>query len=220
MPAFLNACCSVRPTRWSSPGSSWSSISTTVTWLPRRLKTLANSQPITPPPTMARLAGTSSMRSSSSLVMTRGSDQSKRPMRTGSEPLARITASPSSSPPSSSTVPSGRVAPGARARRPGPASVACPATTCTLRALSRWATPSRSCVVAASLRAMKAAKSSPTSPTCTPYSAARRASCRRAAPATIALVGMQPRLRQVPPISRASTTVTSAPSWAARPAAT
>ena len=47
------------------------------------------------------------MRSSSSLVMILVSAQSKRPMRTGSEPLARMTASPSSSPPSSSTVPSG-----------------------------------------------------------------------------------------------------------------
>ena len=152
------------------------------------------------------------MLSSSSLVMILGSLQSNRPMRTGSEPLARMTASPSSSPPSSRTAPSASTAPGASASRPGPASVARPATTWTLRALSRCATPSRSCAVAASLRAMNAPKSKLTSPTSTPYSAERCASCRREAPATMALVGMQPRFRQVPPISRASTTVTSAPS--------
>src|SRR5665647_1269707 len=130
------------------------------------------------------------MRSSSSLVITRGSLQSNIPMRTGSEPLARMTASPSK------TLPSSRV------RRPGPASVARPATTSTLRAFMRWATPSRRSSATASLRAMKAGKSSVTSPVRTPKAGASCAARRRAAPATMALVGTQPRLRQVPPSTR------------------
>ncbi len=83
-----------------------------VTLLPRPAKMEANSQPMAPPPTTTRLAGTSSRRRISSLVITRGSEKSKTGRRIGSEPEARMTASPSS------RLPSSRATLRAPARRP------------------------------------------------------------------------------------------------------
>ncbi len=224
MPALRNAWSSVAPVRLSSPGRSWSSISTTVTRLPSSTNTDANSQPMTPPPTTSRLSGMWSTCRISSLVMTRGSPISKTGSRIGSEPLARMTASPSTAraaaaapgpPPPSSLVT------GSTTTRRGPSRRPRPATISTLRCLSMCSTPPRSCstdaclwaIIAATSRRGGAASSTPNSPP-------RRASRSLAAVATSAFVGTQPRLRQVPPISRASTSVTSAPSCAARSAAT
>ncbi len=68
------------------------------------------------------------------------------------------------------------------------------------------------------LRSTTAAKSTVTGPgRRTPNSAARRAWCATAAEAIMVLVGMQPRLRQVPPSSSFSTNATR-PCRAARSA--
>ncbi len=66
-----------------------------VTRVPSSAKIEANSQPITPPPTIAFiLAGSRSSSSSSSLVVTRGSSTSNTGSMVGREPVARMTASP------------------------------------------------------------------------------------------------------------------------------
>ncbi len=61
----------------SSAGTSRGSASTTVTWVPNDAHTLANSQPITPPPSTIADAGTRSSRSACSEVITRSPSTSR-----------------------------------------------------------------------------------------------------------------------------------------------
>ena len=222
MPALRNAWDSAAAARRSSPGTSWSSISMIVTRVPSSAKIAANSQPIAPPPTIARLAGRWSSSSSWSLVITRWSSTSNTGSMVGREPVAMMTASPVRSrtpPPAAPAAPDSPAWPVTRTvwastSRPKPA------TTSTLRALRRCSTPPRCCSTTAALRASSAPKSTRGSPSTTPKPAASRARRSRSVAATRALVGMQPRLRQVPPIARDSTSATRAPSCAARRAAT
>ncbi|MNH40384.1 hypothetical protein D3C79_1017030 [compost metagenome] len=66
------------------------SISTIVTRQPRLLYTLANSQPITPPPMMHKLSGTSGSANASSLDITPSRSAPGIGTRVGSEPVAMI----------------------------------------------------------------------------------------------------------------------------------
>ncbi|MNV65047.1 hypothetical protein D3C71_1577170 [compost metagenome] len=88
MPELANSFrrhCTISP---SMAAISSGSISTIVTLQPKLLYTLANSQPITPPPIMQRLAGTAGSESASSLVMTSSSSAPGIGTMDGSEPVA------------------------------------------------------------------------------------------------------------------------------------
>ena len=212
--------------RWSATDTSRSSsgtiagrYSTSVTATPRSWNADANSAPTAPAPTMTMLDGSSVMRSTSSEVMTRlpsgtipGSDLTR-------EPVARITsvAVRTRSPP----VPGVPSAPWSATRtRPGPSRRPRPATHSTPFLPTRLLRPVH-------MRRTTGPCSRPR-----PRSRPRRRSrarrgrlppsrilCARPADSRIALVGMQPRWRQVPPILSASTSATLRPSWAARNAA-
>ncbi len=80
MPRLRNARSSAFDDASSSVGTSRGSASTMVTSAPKLRQTLANSQPMTPPPSTTTDAGTDSSRSACSEVMTR-SPSTSRPGR-------------------------------------------------------------------------------------------------------------------------------------------
>ncbi len=79
----------------SSGGSRCGSISTIVTSAPNDRHRLANSTPITPPPSITAEAGTRSRVSAWSLVITRSPSICRPGSERGSEPEASTTCAPS-----------------------------------------------------------------------------------------------------------------------------
>ena len=185
-----------------------------VTSLPNRRKTEANSTPTAPAPRTMRRLGTILLSSNSSLV-TMCAPSTLRPGRSrGAEPLARTMCFASTvwfpdDPPET-------------LMRPGPASRAWPCTRSTLFLRKRNSTPLAFEVTIFSLRFKTPAMSTEISPfTSMPCSFASRAVSSTSAEWSNALVGMQPRKRQVPPRrSSFSMQATLSPSCPARIAAT
>ena len=101
-----------------------------------------------------------------------------------------------------------------------PSMTPCSRTTRTFLRLHAASTPERILRTTSSLRAIIRVKSMVGSGTMIPKSAALRILRSRSAPASSDLVGMQPQLRHVPPSSARSMSTVSAPSCAARRAAT
>ena len=93
----LNERSTTLTTSLSTPGRICGSASRIVTSAPRSLIIEANSQPMAPPPMTATLAGSSVISNTSSEVNTVLPSTSKPGMVRGTEPEARITASPVSS---------------------------------------------------------------------------------------------------------------------------
>ncbi len=159
-----------------------------------------------------------SLRSTSSLV-TMCVPSGTRPGRLFTRlPVARITsvASSSRSPPAPG-VPS---SPASATRTVVAFSrTPCPRTNSTWFFLTRLIRPlvrrSTTCVRRRAIAPM----STPVSPTLSPNVAASRMRAYRSADSSIALVGMQPQWRQVPPIRASSTRAVRRPIWAARNAA-
>ena len=56
-PSAASACVMIAEARGSAAGSSRGAVSISVTWLPRRAKAWASSQPIAPPPKIASRPG-------------------------------------------------------------------------------------------------------------------------------------------------------------------
>ena len=79
----------------SSAGSRWGSASTIVTSAPNERQTLANSTPMTPPPSTTTEVGTRSSVSAWSLVMIRSPSISRPGSDLGAEPVASTTWRPS-----------------------------------------------------------------------------------------------------------------------------
>ena len=75
-----------------------------VTSAPKDFQTLANSQPMTPPPSTTTEAGTELRASAWSLVMTRSPSMSRPGRLLGTEPVASTMWRPSRRCPSTSTV--------------------------------------------------------------------------------------------------------------------
>ena len=78
----------------SQPGRILGSASSTVTWAPRSASIDANSQPMAPPPMTTAVPGSWGMARTSSEVSTIVPSTSKPGIVRGTEPAARITASP------------------------------------------------------------------------------------------------------------------------------
>ena len=170
---------------------------------------------MTPAPTMRSDSGAVCKAKASVEVKIAGCEKSNIGNRAGSEPVARmiLSASTVTVPPEASLL--------STTTLPGPANLPVPRSTSTPAFLSKASTLSRSRVTIPSLRPIMRAKSGFTSPsTSNPYSSPARARARASALASNALVGMQPRLRQVPPMRSFSTRVTAAPRRAAFSAAT
>ncbi len=198
-------------TRRSSPARIAGSASTSVTRQPRGAIIEANSHPMMPPPTMIMLSGSSSISRAVVEVRTAGCSGSMPARRAGSEPVAiTIVGADSSCTPS----------PVSTATRSGAVSQPSPRTTVTPRCAHAPSTPPRIFAAMPMARSRIAGQSTPTSPSAMPQSAASRSRATSSDEASSALVGMQPRLTQVPPSRSRSTRMTLAPSWAARSAAT
>ena len=192
--------------RLSMPSSSRGRISTTVIRVPSGAKRLANSQPITPPPTMIIDSGTSSSTRMSFEVRTAGWSMSKPGRPDGSVPTQTTRWSKGYDSPSTTTA--------------SPSTRPWPRTTSTPLRLAAPSTPLRMRRTISSLRSIILGKSNETSGTTRPYSSARRTRRSRSAVASSDFVGMQPQFMHVPPSSARSIRVEWAPSWAARSAAT
>ena len=192
-------------------GSRRSCPSTTVTSLPKARKMQAISQPMTPPPTMQRRLGRAVSSRASSLESTCSWSMPSPGISRTREPVAMITASPWT------TV----CAPSLARTRTSFAlfTSAVPQSTSILSAWQVLASPPLSTAATLSLRACTAAMSTSAPWPLMPYSARRLARERASALARRVLVGMHPRLRQVPPRSWRSTSVTSQPFSAASNAA-
>ena len=183
-----------------------------MTLVPSAAKKLANSQPMTPPPSTAMRFGCAGRARASRLVMTRVPSSVKPGGSHESAPVASRTCFAASS----TAAPSGW----STATRPGEASRAVPRTISTPRPWSRVFTPPVSCFTTLSLRASIQSQRTVGAATSMPKSFAWRICSSRCAETIHALVGMQPQFRQVPPSSSFSTTALRRPSWAARMAAT
>ena len=192
--------------RLSMPSSSRGRISTTVIRVPSGAKRLANSQPITPPPTMIIDSGTSSSTRMSFEVRIAGWSMSKPGRPDGSVPTQTTRWSKGYDSPSTTTA--------------SPSTRPWPRTTSTPLRLAAPSTPLRMRRTISSLRSIILGKSNETSGTTRPYSSARRTRRSRSAVASSDFVGMQPQFMHVPPSSARSIRVEWAPSWAARSAAT
>ena len=94
MPRFLNERSTTRVASSSQPGRILGAYSRIVTLVPRSLIMEANSQPMAPPPITTAVVGRAGIDSSSSEVTMRRSSTGKPSRVRGSEPAARITASP------------------------------------------------------------------------------------------------------------------------------
>ena len=212
MPCFLNDFSSSSEIVSSSRGTRCGSSSMTVTSLPNRLNTVANSTPIGPLPRMAIDFGTVRMPMASSLVMMRVRSSSMPGTLRAYDPVATtisFAVSVCFSSPVTSTV-------------PGPASFALPLIQVTLFFLNRNSTPRVRMVTILSLRpctwfmSMRAGWS----PRMSPHSFAACAIFSAWACSSSAFVGMHPQFRHVPPRAFCrSTTATLRPSCAARIAA-
>ena len=168
---------------------------------------------MTPPPMMTMLFGTAAVAMASSLVITPSCSSPGIGGRRGAEPAARISFSQrtrvfSSPECSTSTAGPGRTVP-------------VPRQIVTAFFFSSSSTPARSCCTMVSFRASRSSGSGERalSSAGTPYSPAWPSRLYTSALFSSALVGMQPRFRQVPPRSSFSTSTTEAPSCAARMAA-
>ena len=102
----------------------------------------------------------------------------------------------------------------------GPVKTASPLTTWTLFMRSSALTPEVSLSTTEARKAWTFSQSTRTSAPMMPMFPLQVAASYTSELCSMALVGMQPRFRQVPPSSSFSTRVTLAPSWAARMAAT
>ena len=151
---------------------------------------------MTPAPTMRSDSGTVCKAKASVEVKIAGCEKSNIGKRAGSEPVAMITLSASTV-----TVPPPDASPRSTTTMPGPASRPVPRSTSTPAFLSSASTFSRRRVTMPSLRSIMRTKSGLISPaTSNPYSCPARARESASALASRALVGMQPQLRQVPPM--------------------
>ena len=214
MPIFFMCATPILVRSPSSIGSMWSSASTTVIFVPNAAYAQASSRPMTPAPMTTIDFGSFSSESAPVESMQLGF--SLRPGIGGmafTEPVATIIASAviSSVEPSVFLTES----------LPGATNFASPSTLVTLFILNRPAMPLVSCLLMSFLCLMTCGKSTSTPLTLTPISAP--CSSMSLIPSALCsrhLVGMQPMLRQVPPRCSRSTTVTFAPSCAARIAAT
>ena len=143
----------------STPGSMLGIISITVTGFPREANNVANSMPITPPPIITKLSGSSVIESTSSEVMTFSPSMPGIGGRAGALPVARISLSNVIFSPSTSRVCSSTSFPK-------------PFMTFTPCAFSSPAMPLRRPATTESLYSASFAKSNPTSPVVTPQDAA------------------------------------------------
>ena len=180
---------------------------------------LANSEPTAPAPITMTLAGIVSERRTSSLVTIRLPSRTRPGRLFTREPVASTTSVPLStrSPPAPG-VPSSPAS-CTRTLVP-PSSRPRPAIQVTSFFLTRLPTPFHIRVTIWSRRLAICAKStSAAAGSRRPKSPAWRMRSATAADSSIALVGMQPRCRHVPPILSSSTRATRRPSWAPRNAA-
>ena len=190
----------------SSSGTRWGSASTMVTSAPNERQTDANSQPMAPAPRMTTEPGIVSMPSASSLVMTREWSISSPGIERGTEPVASRTWRASIVRPSTSTAVG-------ETRRPWPW------TTSILRLFTRPVRPLNSPSTTLSLYLLTPPMSTDSKVPLTPNCADSLMTSTVSAECSSALVGMQPRCRQVPPTLSFSTMTTVMPSSAARRAA-
>ena len=186
----------------SKAGSISLQYSITVTLLPKALKMLANSSPITPPPMMHRRWGTWGRLSISVDVTTPSECAPSMGRNLVAEPVAMMMLGAEYCVPSTSMV--------------------CWSTNCALPCTKvipgvfiSVAIPLANCSTIPSLRAMALEMSKCTSPASIPKALLSFSSCNRDAFLQRHFVGIQPSFRQVPPTLRASTTNTCNPALAA-----
>jgi hypothetical protein len=180
-----------------------------VTGTPNLASALPSSTPMYPPPTTATEEGRSARNSAPVESSTRTPSTGRSASANGREPVARMQSSNSKCRrPSSSCT----------ATRVGLAKRAVPPTMVTPAACSNWRTPEVSSSTLRRTWACTAGQSS-WGVAITPKRSPWPASWKRSAAPISALDGMQPTLRQVPPIASRSTSVTCRPAWAARRAA-
>ena len=207
MPFLRNSIWSVLEICASSVATSPGSISTIVTFVPNALKIEANSQPMTPPPTMRRLAGTRPRSRISLLLRIRLPSNGRKGSATSEEPVATMILFAATAPMPSTSIEAAPV------RRPVPLS------TSIRRAFRIFSTPETSSFTTRDLFAKSPAGSISTGPPEMPRPFPSRTRSSRCAAPCSAFVGMQPQLRHVPPSDSFSMRQTFAPSCAARIAA-
>src|SRR5215471_5868206 len=155
-----------------------------VTETPKDCIMQANSQPMTPPPTINSFFGRSFQCTASSDVQTIDGSSGEPGIRMGAEPVATMTLSAVTS----CSLPSVDVT----ITRPGASNRAFPARWTTDRPLNKLAMPPRSCRMILSLCAVIALQSKPTCwPTFTPQLPACLTECSISADDSSALDGMQ-----------------------------
>lgn len=191
----------------------------TVTFTPKSASIDAHSTPIAPPPAIRIDAGSSSISSASSDVITY-SPSTANPGRTrGREPVAMIkffgrSISLSAPAPSIETVPA------TGEKMEGPRILPVPSYTSIFPFFIKDWTPRCNCATTAFFRSRIFAKFKAASRTSTPKSALFRTSRYTSALLNRVFVGMQPLWRQVPPSFDFSTIAVFSPFFAARMAAT
>src|SRR5688572_7630300 len=207
LPSARNTSSSDADTSTSCVASRCSARSTIVTSAPKRRNACPNSQPMKPPPSTSRCAGTS--RTFITLSLSSHDTSASPGMRgmTARVPTLMTMVAAVCCSPSTSIVRS-------PAKRPCPFSSFRPAPAF----VSRRSTLCRHCSTFASLRRTTASMSTRTSGTCTPSLPAVRATCAARALATIVFVGVQPEFTHVPPTCARSTTSTRFPACASRAA--
>ncbi len=174
-----------------------------VTSAPKRRKIWANSHATTPPPRIASRRGNDGNATASTFVTNPASRSPGTSGILGRAPVQTATLSAvRTRPPTSTSC--------AETNRAGARYGSMPASR-----TFRSASPPRISSMTACTRAIAAAQSMPTPSTRTPKSPAERARCATSAARTIAFVGSQPALRQVPPIFQRSASATRAPFAAA-----
>ncbi len=210
-PCFLRMRPSVREISRSVPVRSCGIASTTSTFAPMRAYTVANSRPITPPPTISRFFGMRLMRTASSLLTITSPSCGHAFTSIGAEPVAMTIACAVYS-----SVPPSRFFSETEFALVNEAS---PYANSTLFALNSWFTPPTFAFTTLSAKAATPSRSTsafgtlrPSAPACSIW--------REISPTcNSAFVGMQPQLRHTPPTSSRSKQTTLFPSCPSRIAA-
>lgn len=208
MPRFFSPRVRWRDTSASSSGTNRSAASTRVTRAPIDRCSEAYSTPIAPPPSTSTESGRPGANSASSLVTTRRPSAARPGSIRGRDPVASTIPRRAATSPYPST------------RTPrGPVNSALPATTSTFACAKCACTPRWLRDTMSSRVATSAGQSTDSRTAFTPHrSRASAMPSTSSAACSIALLGMQPRCRQVPPTLSRSARTTLSPSPAARSA--
>ena len=212
MPRLRNTSSSTSARSGSSLGSSWSRAETSVTREPQREKKSANSQPVGPAPSTTRCSGRSRNSNTSRVVSTRRASGRTNGGTNGDAPVHTSRASNGTSSCCPSTVVTSVFGPVTRPR---------PASTWTFMPSIRSRTPRLWCSATARARASVRRRLTSGKPRAksTPSSSARWISSIASAVVSSVFDGIASVIVQLPPSWCSSTSVTSAPRWAAVAAA-